>query len=42
MKLITHKNYFQRKHWQQAALHKQVRDEEAKMTDVEREASKQR
>ena len=42
MKLITHKNYFQQKHWRQAALHKQVRDEEAKMTDEEREASKQR
>lgn len=42
MKLITHKNYFQRKHWRQAALHKQVRDEEAKMTDEERTASKQR
>lgn len=42
MKLITHKNYFQQKQWRQAALHKQVRNEEAKMTNEEREASKQR
>ena len=42
MKLITHKNYIQQKHWLQASLHKMVCDEDAKMTDEEHEASKQR